>query len=141
MAVDNLQIKTNTTSYNIEANPDNSGIRVIKNIDDDSQAWVATIIDDGDGFTFATLKENGVFVQKFHPTARLLFKDGFAPALDVENQVVVETIHNRKMVVRELNSKEKYKGVVIAYSDGICLYSVAICHTPQDDTIAFNFSS
>ncbi len=131
MSISTIPINSKTSSYIVEANPDNSGIRFAE-VRDGVQAWLASIIDNGDNFVLSTLQPNGILMQTFKPTKRLFNKDGTMPALEVEKQIEVKTAHGRTIVVRYLYKDESPSGVMIAYSDGICLWQLAMCGAPND---------
>lgn len=139
MAVERIPIISKNNEYSVEANPDGSGIRFMQKFPNGYTRWAATIIDNGDEFVFAKLLMAGVEIQSFSPTMEMQLKNGKMPPIEVDNQVEANTPYAKKMVARYLYADEKPSGVIIGYSDGSKLWSVALC-TEKDDSLLFSFS-
>lgn len=139
MAVERIPIISKNNEYSVEANPDGSGIRFMQKFPNGYNRWAATIIDNGDEFVFAKLLMAGVEIQSFSPTMEMQLKNGKMPPIEVDNQVEANTPYAKKMVARYLYADEKPSGVIIGYSDGSKLWSVALC-TEKDDSLVFSFS-
>lgn len=139
MAVKRIPIISKNNEYSVEANPDGSGIRFMQKFPNGYTRWAATIIDNGDEFVFAKLLMAGVEIQSFSPTMEMQLKNGKMPPIEVDNQVEANTPYAKKMVARYLYADEKPSGVIIGYSDGSKLWSVALC-TEKDDSLLFSFS-
>lgn len=139
MAVERIPIISKNNEYSVEANPDGSGIRFMQKFPNGYNRWAATIIDNGDEFVFAKLLMAGVEIQSFSPTMEMQLKNGKMPPIEVDNQVEANTPYAKKMVARYLYADEKPSGVIIGYSDGSKLWSVALC-TEKDDSLLFSFS-
>lgn len=139
MAVERIPIISKNNEYSVEANPDGSGIRFMQKFPNGYTRWTATIIDNGDEFVFAKLLMAGVEIQSFSPTMEMQLKNGKMPPVEVDNQVEANTPYAKKMVARYLYADEKPSGVIIGYSDGSKLWSVALC-TEKADSLLFSFS-
>lgn len=139
MAVERIPIISKNNEYSVEANPDGSGIRFMQKFPNGYNRWAATIIDNGDEFVFAKLLMTGVEIQSFCPTMEMQLKNGKMPPVEVDNQVEANTPYAKKMFARYLYADEKPSGVIIGYSDGSKLWSVALC-TEKDDSLLFSFS-
>lgn len=139
MAVERIPIISKNNEYTVEANPDGSGIRFMQKIPNGYTRWAATIIDNGDEFVFAKLLMAGVEIQSFSPTMEMQLKNGKMPPIEVDNQVEANTPYAKKMFARYLYADEKPSGVIIGYSDGSKLWSVALC-TEKNDSLLFSFS-
>ena len=127
MSVKQIDIYNDVLSFCVEPNPDNSGVRVMQNVDE-GYNWILTIIDNGDGFAISNFAPDGrLNLRNFNPKNRLLNIDGTMPPLEIDKQIEVNTPYGKKMIVRDLNPNHPNAGAVIAYSDGVCLYSVALC--------------
>ena len=126
MPVERINIQNHNLSLYIEGNPDDSGVRVVQNVGD-RDVWIMTIVDNGNGFSVANFDMSGrLNVRNFKPKSRLFNVDGSMPALEVDDQIEINTPYN-KMLVRNLDHDNPDTGVVIAYSDGVCLYGIALC--------------
>ena len=139
MAVERIPIISKNNEYTVEANPDGSGIRFMQKFPNGYTRWTATIIDNGDEFVFAKLLMAGVEIQSFCPTMKMQLKNGKMPPIEVDNQVATNTPYAKKMFARYLYADEKPSGVIIGYSDGSKLWSVALC-TEKNDSLLFSFS-
>lgn len=139
MSLNAIPIISKNNEYSVEANPDGSGIRFMQKFPNGYTRWAATIIDNGDEFVFAKLLMAGVEIQSFCPTMEMQLKNGKMPPIEVDNQVETNTPYAKKMIVRYLYADEKPSGVIIGYSDGSKLWSVALC-TEKDDSLLFSFS-
>lgn len=139
MAVERIPIISKNNEYSVEANPDGSGIRFMQKFPNGYTRWAAAIIDNGDEFVFAKLLMAGVEIQSFSPTMEMQLKNGKMPPIEVDNQVEANTPYAKKMVARYLYADEKPSGVIIGYSDGSKLWSVALC-TEKNDSLLFSFS-
>lgn len=126
MALFRMYIEAGDTRFCVEANPDDSGIRfgqVTKN----GIVWVATIIDEGNEFCLSTLRDNGIYIEKFNPTAPLIYKDGSTPPYRIPEELEVFTPHNRRIFVRSMYKNTPEKGVIIGYAQNMKLYTLAFC--------------
>lgn len=133
MAIDKIFISDKRCVFCFEANPDNSGVRLVVYRTDGKLTWVATIIDCGDKFVLAISTGNGIEVKSFNPTRELMFRNGQKPPLFVDEQIEVVTQYGKHMLVRYTHSKSNPKGAIISYSDGIKLWSVALCMQENDE--------
>jgi hypothetical protein len=129
--VDKFDIFNDHLFFRIEPNPDDSGIRVLQNVGERFN-WIMTIIDNDNGFAVSNFAPDGTLsLRNFEPKNRLLNIDGTMPPLEVAEQVEVETPYNKKIIVRSLDENYPNTGALVAYSDGVCLYGIALCEVSE----------
>lgn len=127
MALEQISIHGHGLNFYVESNPDNSGIRLMQKVGEQN-IWIMTIIDNGSCFSIANFDMSGQLnLCNFKSENRLFNKDGTMPPLEVDNQIEVNTPYGNKILVRDLDHNNPNTGVIIAYSDGVCLYSIALC--------------
>lgn len=135
--VDHIPIYSKTGNFHIEANPDNSGVRILSK-EPEGYVWVCTIIDDGDNFCFSGRIEEGIALNKMAMTKKKLkTPDGKNPTLNVKDQLEVDTPY-RRMYARQIDPKDATKGVAVFYSYGTTLWSIARCYS-EDDGLSIDF--
>lgn len=100
MSVLTMQVKG--VLYFAEPNPDMSGIRFYK-YDGKMYHFIATIIDNGDSFTYCRLIGNKIYTKRLNPQDEILWTDRNGLPIkenDTKEQVSVTTGHGRKLLVR-----------------------------------------
>lgn len=100
MSVLTMQVKG--ALYFAEPNPDVSGIRFYK-YDGKMYHFIATIIDNGDSFTYCRLIGNKIYTKKLNPQDEILWTNRNGLPIkedDTKEQVSVTTGHGRKLLVR-----------------------------------------
>lgn len=130
-----MKFKSKTKNFYAESIPhDNSGIRFMQ-YSEHGEECIAMIVDNGKEFLLTSKNRDGMLIRPFIPTTQLLLRDGTEAPLDGETQIEVKTPHGKKMIVRPLSKDNKDNGVVVAYTEGDTLWSVALCGSPVDGLI------
>jgi hypothetical protein len=126
--VDKMPIYSEIGNFYIEANPDQSGVRILLDVPKGA-VWICTIIDDGDNFCFSSRIPEGFIIRKMPLTKhKLKTSDGKDPSLKYKNQLEVDTPY-RRMYARPIDPKDLAKGVAVFYSYGTTLWSIARCQS------------
>lgn len=135
MSVERIPINTQSNLYFIEAAASGTGISFSQVYEDGRKKIIATIIDNGTEFILSKISEYGIHIKSFNTDLQTRLIDGTLPPFEIDEQVEVLTKHNRKMIVRNLYDNNESTGVIIIYSDGSTLWSLAICRVYFDSIL------
>ncbi|MBR6646347.1 MAG: hypothetical protein IKL09_02390 [Clostridia bacterium] len=118
MSVLTMQVKG--ALYFAEPNPDMSGIRFYK-YDGKMYHFIATIIDNGDSFTYCRLIGNKIYTKKLNPQDEILWTDRNGEPIkedDTKEQVSVTTGHGRKLLVQFPDLTPFQRAFLIGFHNG-----------------------
>ena len=129
-----MNFNSKKKSFYVEAAAGNVGVRFVE-YNENQETCIAMLIDNGKEFLLTSKNDDGLLIRPFNPTTQLLLKDGTEAPLTGEDQIEVNTVHGKKMVVRTLSKDNKVPGVVVAYEESGTLWSVAIAGSPVENLI------
>ena len=118
MSVLTMQVKG--ALYFAEPNPDMSGIRFYK-YDGKMYHFIATIIDNGESFTYCRLIGNKIYTKKLNPQDEILWTNRNGEPIkedDTKEQVSVTTGHGRKLLVQFPDTTLFQTAFLIGYHNG-----------------------
>ncbi len=138
-----LIMRANDNLYFAEPNPDCSGIRFYKH-DGKKFRWLATIIDNGDSFTYCRLVGRKIYSKELNPKDESLWSNRNGNPIkesDTEEQLCITTNYNRKMLVRFPDVIPHQNSFLIGHYDGKVFKLISdarvICNTLS---FTFNFN-
>lgn len=134
MNLKKMNFNSKKKSFYVEASAGNVGVRFVE-YNENQETCIAMLIDNGKEFLLTSKNDDGLLIRPFNPTTQLLLKDGTEAPLTGEDQIEVNTVHGKKMVVRTLSKDNKVPGVVVAYEESDTLWSVAIADCPVENLI------
>ena len=115
-----LTMQVNGTLYFAEPNPDMSGIRFYK-YDGNMYHFIATVIDNGDSFTYCRLIGNKIYTKKLNPKNEIIWTDRNGEPIKedgTKEQVSVATSHGRMLLVRFPDVTPFQTAFLIGYYNG-----------------------
>lgn len=134
MKVEKMKFKSKKKNFYVEAIPGNIGIRFME-YSEYGVECIAMIVDNNREFLLTSKNQGGMLIRSFKPTTPLLLKDGTEAPLTGEDQIEINTLYGKKMIVRTLSKDNKIPGVVVAYEKDETLWSIAICGAPTENLI------
>lgn len=137
MSVLTMQVKG--ALYFAEPNPDMSGIRFYK-YDGKMYHFIATIIDNGDSFTYCRLIGNKIYTKKLNPQNEIIWTDrNGEPIKEKEEQICISTNHNRKMIVQFPDVTPFQTAFLIGYTNNSKVFKLIADARAVCGTLKFTF--
>lgn len=139
MAVERLSMKFSDHIYHVENNPDNSGVRIIRENKNGVVLWLGTIIgSENGGLWYSNINNGKIFMRTIPIKKKLVTCSGNTPPLKIRNQVEVNMGNNKQIVARYVDPDDEKEGIIVGYSDGNYLWGVAFCSI-EDELLLMKF--